>query len=351
MYWLASVTGDRYGAQWVASAFEKHGVSYEPSALDASALYLAVLPQFTSHSVDMLDVPRLATELRLLERRPRAARGDLVTHPPRAFDDAANATCGSLWLAVSELTDNVSQVLPSAWTRAAQERWLPDPPTGIPMCAIGVGVRGSRDPVLAIRHDGWYATLIVVPSADAPHGRDLAGIVLKHRLHDAMPVVDCGEGLGGQCYAHLKQNGIEAFALRALDFVYEKTIEKQLSFADRRSAAYWRFREALDPEQAGGSPIALPNDPELVAQLEAVTWELTAKGIKVASKEKVEAKLRRPSNRADAVVASWYRGARVKTHIQIWRPDERVGPMAGFKRRPKVNFGARRNAFLSRRRR
>ena len=115
--------------------------------------------------------------------------------------------------------------------------------------------------------------------------------------------------------------------------------------------SYWRFREGLDPTQDGGSLIALPNDPELVAQLEAVKWQLTSSGIKVESKEKVAARLLRPSNRADAVVAAWYKGARAMTHIQIWRPDERVGPMAGIKRRPKVNFGPRRNGFLSRRRR
>ncbi len=186
---------------------------------------------------------------------------------------------------------------------------------------------------------------------ETPHGRDLAALVIKHRRHEALPVVDVGEGLGGQTFAHLKENGIEAFALRGLDETIEKTVERQMNFANKRSAAYWRFREGLDPAQDGGSPIALPNDPELVAQLAAVKWEQTSSGIKVESKEKIAAKLCRTSNRADAVVAAWYKGARAMTHIQIWRPDERVGPMAGLKRRPKVDFGARRNAFLSRRRR
>ena len=204
--------------------------------------------------------------------------------------------------------------------------------------------------VIALRHDGWFAPLIVVADNETPHGRDLAALVIRHRRHEALPVVDVGEGLGGQTFAHLKENGIEAFALRGMDETIEKTAERQVDFADKRSAAYWRFREGLDPEQDGGSLIALPNDPELVAQLEAVRWELTSRGIKVETKDKVEAKLRRASTRADAVVAAWYKGPRAMTHIQIWRPDERVGPMAGYKRQPKVNFGSRRNAFLSRKR-
>lgn len=350
-YGLASATGDRYAAEWVSSSFAAHGISYISSAKDKSAIYLESLPLFAAKTVELLDVQQLETELRLLERRPRSGgRGDLIDHPPRANDDAANAACGSLWLAGRELADDASQVFPNAWIRKAQERWQPEPPRGIPMCAIGVGVRGHRDPVLALRHDGWFAPLIVVASTETPHGRDLAALVIKHRRDEALPVVDVGEGLGGQAFAHLKENGVKAFALRGMDESIEKTVERQMSFADKRSAAYWRFRESLDPEQDGESSIALPNDPELVAQLEAVKWDSTSSGIKVESKEKVAARLLRPSNRADAVVSAWYRGPRAMTHINEWRPDERVG-MFPRKRMPKVDLGPRASGLNTRNRR
>ncbi len=340
-YGLASVTGDRYAAEWVSTAFAKHGISYTSVPKDKSGIYVESLPLFTAKNVDILDIPKLETELRLLERRPRAGgKGDIVDHPPRATDDAANATCGSLWLAAQTLADDASQVLPNAWIRASQERWKSEPPFGVPQCAIGFGIRGHLDPVIALRNDGWFAPLIIVASGETPHGRDLTAIALKHRRDGALPVVDVGEGLGGQAFAHLKENGIEAFALHSMDETIEKTAERQMSFANKRSAAYWRFREGLDPEQDGGSLIALPNDPELVAQLEAVKWELTSSGIKVESKEKIAAKLRRASNRADAVVSAWYRGPRAMTHRQFWRPDERGdGPMR--KLRPQVDFGPR----------
>ncbi|MCH8148621.1 MAG: hypothetical protein IH987_11595 [Planctomycetes bacterium] len=318
------------------------------SPRDKSGIYIESLPLFSAKTVELLDIQKLETELRLLERRPRAGgRGDLVDHPPRGSDDVANATCGALWLAARELADDASQVFPNAWIRKAQERWEPEPPRGIPMCAIGVGIRGHRDPVLALRHDGWFAPLIVVASTETPHGRDLAGLVIKHRRDEALPVIDVGEGLGDQTFAHLKENLIEAFPFRAHDEVCERTEGKQMGFVDKRSAAYWRFREALDPSQFQGSTIALPNDPELVAQLEAVKWEQTSSGIKVESKEKIEAKLRRPSNRADAVVSAWYKGARAMTHINEWRPDQRVG-MFPRKRMPKVDMGPR---YRNRRRR
>jgi len=97
---LSKVTGDRYAAEWVAAAFRKYAITYNPSDLDKSALYIEALPLFAQWRVELLDVPKLLTELRLLERRPRSGgKGDLVDHPPRAHDDAANAACGALWMA------------------------------------------------------------------------------------------------------------------------------------------------------------------------------------------------------------------------------------------------------------
>lgn len=99
-YGLNAVTGDRYGAEWVSSSFARHGVIYEASQLDKSAIYVETLPLFSQWLVELLDVPLLSTELRLLERRVRpGGRGDSVDHPPRGTDDAANAACGALLLA------------------------------------------------------------------------------------------------------------------------------------------------------------------------------------------------------------------------------------------------------------
>lgn len=97
---LSKVTGDRYAGEWVSTAFHKNEVAYEAAETDKSAIYAECLPLFAQGRVQLLDMPRLATELRLLERRPRAGgRGDSIDHPPRASDDAANAACGAIWLA------------------------------------------------------------------------------------------------------------------------------------------------------------------------------------------------------------------------------------------------------------
>jgi len=103
-YRLASVQGDRYAAEWVSATFGKYGIGYAASERDKSAIYSEVMPAFAERRVRLLDHDRLLTELRLLERRPRpGGRGDVVDHPPRASDDAANSCCGALLMVAQAL--------------------------------------------------------------------------------------------------------------------------------------------------------------------------------------------------------------------------------------------------------
>ena len=95
-YRIGTVTGDLYGHQWVQQAWRDCNVSYVPSDLNASMLYLEALPLFTRGLVELPDHPALLRELRLLERIPGRVGKDQVTHPRNAHDDLANAVCGCL---------------------------------------------------------------------------------------------------------------------------------------------------------------------------------------------------------------------------------------------------------------
>ena len=244
--------------------------------------------------------------------------------------------------------DEPDQLVPTDWIRASQNRWQADyggrPPLNVPMCAIGVDGASKRDEaVLAPRYDGFYPNVIATPGSETPHGRDLAALVLKHRKHGAVPVIDCGERTGAEAFAHLEENGVDCIRHVGMDQSVGRTKTKHLKFFNKRAEVYWRFMEALDPEQDGGSPIALPDDPMLVSDLAALTWELTPNGIKVLSKKDVVAMLGRSPDRGDAVVQSWSAGARAVTHLHEWRKDQLAGTMlhkAG--RRPTVNMGPRR---------
>lgn len=242
--------------------------------------------------------------------------------------------------------DDPYQAIPTDWVRAAQDRWNKQGgviPLNVPMCAIGVDAARSKDEtVLAPRYDGFYPELIAVKGTETPHGVDVAALVIKHRIHDAMPCIDIAETNGAQAYAHLKENGIQCHGHLGVDKSVRRTVEKSLKFFNKRAEIYWRFREACDPNQAGGSPIMLPDDPMLISDLTAPMWDLTPQGIKLTSKRDVVKMLGRSPDRGDAVVLAWANGPKALTHALEWRQDQVVGTMAGrTKRRPAVNMGPR----------
>ena len=93
---------DRYGAEWVRGAFERHGISLRQSPHDRSSLYLNLLPALNAGQVKLLDLPRLRAQLLSLERRTiRGSGRDVIDHPTGGGDDLVNAAAGALVLAAS----------------------------------------------------------------------------------------------------------------------------------------------------------------------------------------------------------------------------------------------------------
>src|SRR5262249_59921190 len=122
--------------------------------------------------------------------------------------------------------------------------------------------------------------------ARAAAGWAPAGTVVGRRRDNAPVVVDVGGGYGGAVTLRLKDNGIAHVPFNGAAAASGATRDNaRLRFANKRAEAWWRFREALDPDQEGGSPIALPPDPELRADLAAPTYQVVPPGIAIEDKE------------------------------------------------------------------
>ncbi len=197
------------------------------------------------------------------------------------------------------------------------------------MCAIGVDASGGGDDplVLAPRYDGWFAELVEIPGQQIPVmrvGAYCAGVIVSHRKDGATVVLDMGGGYGGPIFEKLIENDIECVAWKGAEASFLRAKDRKLGFVNKRSQAYWQLKEALDPDQPGGSPIALPpGDRRLLADLAAPTFEITARGIAVEPKVKVNARLGRSTDRGDAVVMSWAAGARQTAHSREWMQAEK----------------------------
>jgi hypothetical protein len=224
--------------------------------------------------------------------------------------------------------DQPNQIIPTAWVMEAQKRWKPKPPDGIPMCAVGVDCSGGGDDpmVIATRHDGWFDRPVKIKGSAIPMERSgafCAGQVMTYRRGDADIVIDMGGGYGSPTYEHLRANQIDVRAYKGAEASTRRSRDGKIRFTNKRTAALWQFREALDPGQPGGSPIALPDSAELMADLTAPTFEVTPNGIKAESKEDVCKRLGRSTNEGDAVIMAWFEGPRQITHALEWA-DQRV---------------------------
>ena len=138
-------------------------------------------------------------------------------------------------------------------------------------------------------------------------------------------MIDVGGGYGGGPVAYLKDNAIAVAGFNGAETSSRTTADGQLHFVNKRAEAVWRFREALDPGQEGGSPVALPPDRALLADLTAPRWSMTPRGILVEAKEAIRKRLGRSPDRGDAAVMCWSEGeALAERRARAGGPKPRV---------------------------
>lgn len=209
------------------------------------------------------------------------------------------------------LQDDERQVIPTAWIFEAQQRWKPGPPEAVGMTVIGVDVSGggADRTILAPRYLGWFAPLEVVKDVTSSEGTAVAAAIFKTRRNNAPVVIDMGGGFGGAPALLMRENAVP---VRRFNGAERSTAKAQdgsgLSFINRRAEVWWRFREALDPSQEGGSIVQLPDDPELRADLTAPHFEITSRGVQIESKDDIRKRIGRSPDRGDAVVMAWAEG-------------------------------------------
>jgi hypothetical protein len=226
----------------------------------------------------------------------------------------------------TSLKDQDNQVIPTPWVKAAMARWKPDGWKAYAMTVMSLDPAGGGDDpaALARRHGPWYAPFLTLKGEATRDGAQMAAQVLAHRRANAALVVDMGGGFGTDTTSRLKENGISFVAFNGANKSSGASMGG-LKFYNARAEAWWRFREALDPDQEGGSEIALPDDPELLADLTAPTFEVrTTGGILIESKDEIRKRLGRSTNKGDACVMAHQPGnVAVRRQINERRREDR----------------------------
>jgi hypothetical protein len=227
------------------------------------------------------------------------------------------------------LRDDAFQLIPTAWIRAAMDRWSPDGWRKCLMTAMVVDPAGGGADAaeIAYRHGGWYAPLVTVRGPETADGSAMAARLLQHRRNNCPIIVDAGGGYAGSIMQRLADNSVVATPFNGANHSSAATRDAtKLRFVNKRAEVWWRFRQALDPNQEGGSDIALPPDDELKADLASPHWELTARGIQIEAKSDIRARIGRSPGKGDAVVMAFAEGNRaVKRALNRERPIQVEG--------------------------
>lgn len=200
------------------------------------------------------------------------------------------------------------QVIPTAWVLAAQERWkTQQQPSESTLLAVGVDVaRGGKDKTVIARLYGSYmASLDKYPGASTPDGPSVAALALPWSGGLCGLFLDI-IGIGSSAFDTLRSNGVRVFGVNNSEAAppYTRDRSGKMRFRNVRAASYWAVREALDP--AHNPTLALPDDPELLADLTAPRWSLTTQGILIESKEDIIDRLKRSPDCGDAVVMAYW---------------------------------------------
>jgi hypothetical protein len=105
-YGVREVVGDRYGGEWPRESFKRHGIEYVIAPKPKSDLYRDALALLNSRRIELLDNPRLLSQLVGLERRTARGGRDSIDHAPGQHDDVANVVCGLAVLATADEPEN-----------------------------------------------------------------------------------------------------------------------------------------------------------------------------------------------------------------------------------------------------
>lgn len=204
------------------------------------------------------------------------------------------------------------QVIPAAWVKLAQRRWLEREKPEMPLSGVGVDVaRGGKDSLVTVKRYGtWFSEPAKVPGVNVEDGPAAAGLVRNELERDRiigyinLDVI----GVGSSPYDSLKvmYPGLVCpvnAASKSSYVVETEQGEAVLKMRNIRAEYHWRMRAALDPEH--GDNLALPPGNEIVADLCAARYRMLAGGVvQIEEKDEIKKRIGRSPDVGEAIMLS-----------------------------------------------
>jgi len=194
------------------------------------------------------------------------------------------------------MRDDIWQVVPTAWVKAAQKRWvkLQTELKSLPeMLSVGVDIaRGGEDEtVIMCRHEGWWFNEpIAYAGRETPDGPSTAGLIVGH-TRDRAPIHLDVIGVGAAPFDFLVQMKQQVDGVNVSMAAMGLDETGTLAFSNTRSQMWWRVRELLDPMR--NYNVALPPNPRLTKDLCAPKWSVKGNKVYVQSRDEIIKKIGR----------------------------------------------------------
>lgn len=230
------------------------------------------------------------------------------------------------------LRDQPLQLIPTSWVIAAQERWeqlhvaAADAGEtilehiGVPLTQTGADAsRGGKDQTVIVnRYGTYFDTPVEHQGVSTSDGKKVAALILEENDGVAPIAVDA-IGIGSSPFDVLTENHSTVIGLSSAersgttDHRGRRTPATDRSgkyrLGNRRAEMWWRFMEALDPEN--GQDLALPPGSEVRRQLTAPQYRLTVGGVLIEKKEEIRKRLGRSPD-LEAIVYAFYEPAQAE---------------------------------------
>lgn len=196
------------------------------------------------------------------------------------------------------------QLIPTAWVRLAEARRRTRTRPDTPLSAVGADIaRGGKDRMAIAKLYGAWIEFEVHPGASVTNGPKGAALLLPYAdVPLGVDVISIGSSVYDSLQAHaIPVHGVN-FGAGAPAHLRDRS--KKLRFVNVRAAAYWKLREAFDPDH--GDELLLPDDPELREELCAAQFQVTARGIQIEPKDAIIKRIGRSPDKADALALAYY---------------------------------------------
>lgn len=188
-------------------------------------------------------------------------------------------------------------LIPIAWIEAAMERYDDTKAEG--ECRLGVDVAGfGNDATVVCVMQG--RKLREITRHIQMNTNEIAALVSRtaRRFNTRLVNVD-NIGIGQGVCDNLENRGYPGCAIT----VSERSSQPD-KFLNLRAELWWNMREAFDPTK---NPIAIPYDDDLLLELSAVKYRITARGlIQLEMKDEIRRRIGRSPDKADALALALY---------------------------------------------